>query len=102
MAGRLLACRKSRQRRAVNEEYIEPAVVVVIVKSDPAPGRFEKIFVFVLAAEDGFRVESGFSRDVHKRAAQLRRRGCRSVQAFAERPCGRKYLVEAQHERRSA
>src|ERR1051325_7899246 len=102
MARRLFARRKSSQRCAVDEENIKPAIVVVIVKSDSAPGRFEKILVLVLAAEDRFRVESGFARDVHKPDAQLRGRGRRPEPAVAERPCGCEYLVEAQHERRPA
>src|SRR6266850_5494354 len=51
---------------AVDEKNVQPAVVVVIVESDDAAGGFEKVFVFVLAAIDGFRVEAGFTRDVKK------------------------------------
>jgi len=43
---------------AVDEEDVEPAIVVVIIEGDPAAGSLEEIFIFVLASEDGLRVEA--------------------------------------------
>src|SRR5438309_9560691 len=48
---------------AVDEEDVEPAIVVVIVEGDPAAGSLEEIFIFVLASEDGLRVEARFFSD---------------------------------------
>ncbi len=62
MRSRLAAGGKAFQPRAVHEKNIEPAVVVVIVEGDAAARGFQQIFVFVLAAENCFRIQSGFAR----------------------------------------
>src|SRR5258708_1559985 len=66
MRNRFLASRKTFEAPAVDEENIQPAVVVVIVKSDTAAGGFEKVFVFVLATENGFGVQAGLARNVEE------------------------------------
>ena len=64
MRRRRLSCGKTFEARAVHQKNIQPAVVVVIVESDAATGRFEQIFVFVFAAEKRFDVQAGLFRDV--------------------------------------
>ena len=49
---------------AVGEEDVEPAVVVVIDESGAATGGFEKVFIALFAAVDGFGAEAGFAGDV--------------------------------------
>ena len=71
MRGRGLACGKTFESRAVHEKNIEPSVVVVVVEGDAAAGGFEKIFVFVFAAEDGLGVEAGFAGDVDEADAEI-------------------------------
>ena len=44
---------------AVDEEDVEPVVVVVVVEGDSAAGGFEEVFVLVLASVDGAGVEAG-------------------------------------------
>ena len=52
--------------RTIHQKNVQPAVVVVVVKRDAAAGGLEQIFVFVLAAEDGFGVEAGRAPDIDK------------------------------------
>src|SRR5947199_7832300 len=61
MRGGLTAFGKTFKARAVDQENIEPAVVVVVVKGDAAARGFEQIFVFVLAAENGLCIQTGFA-----------------------------------------
>ena len=61
---------------AVDKKNVEPAIVVVVIECDAAAGGFEEIFVFVLAAIDGFCVETGFFGDVEK--IYTERRGFRA------------------------
>jgi len=79
--------RKTFEARAVHEKNIEPAVVVVIVESDAAAGRFEQIFIFVLAAEKRFDIEASFFRDVDEADSEVARLGGRSGAARGRR-CG--------------
>ena len=53
------ALREALERRAVDEEEVEPAVAVVVEHRDAAAGRLEQIAVRVLAAEHDDRVEAG-------------------------------------------
>jgi len=71
MRGGLLAGGEAFEARAVDEKNVEPAVVVVVVEGDAAAGGFEEIFVFVLAAEDGFGVEAGFAGNVEEGDAEI-------------------------------
>ena len=48
------------QAPSVDEEDVEPTVIVVIVEGDTAASGFEQVLVLVLAAVDGFDVEAGF------------------------------------------
>ena len=57
---------KTFEAPAVNEKNIQPAVLVVVIEGGAAAGGFKEIFIFVLAAEDGFGVEAGFTRDVQE------------------------------------
>ena len=83
MIGGLLTNWKAFKARAVNQENVKPAVVIVIVESDAAASRFEKEFVFVLAAEDGLGVKAGFAGDVEEGDAEILSRGRRGL-----RRCG--------------
>jgi len=103
MRNRFLASRKTFETPAVDEENIQPAVVVVIIKSDTAAGGFEKVFVFVFASENGFRVQAGLARNVEEgntriagrsRSSLLRRRTLRKKRCrplFRKRP-GKKFF----------
>src|SRR5436190_17380846 len=71
MTVRLLARRKAFEPRAIYDENIEPAVVVVVVEGNPAAGGFQQVFVLVLAAKNGFGVQSGLFRDVDERHAEV-------------------------------
>src|SRR5580692_4280755 len=71
MRSRFSACRKAFESRSVHQKDVEPAIVVVIVEGNAAAGGFEQILVFVLAAEDGFRVQAGFAGDIEKADAQI-------------------------------
>ena len=62
---------KALEPRAVHQKNVEPSVVVVVVEGNAAAGGFQQIFVLVLAAENGFRVQPGFARDVEKADAQI-------------------------------
>ena len=64
MAGGRLAFREAFEARAVDEEDVNPVVVVVVVEGDSAAGGFEKIFILVLASVDGAGVEAGLFGDV--------------------------------------
>ena len=67
----LFARRKAFEPPAVDQEDVEPAVVVVVVEGDAAAGGLEQIFVLVLAAEDRLGVESGFVGDVDEGDAEV-------------------------------
>src|SRR5262249_7458313 len=64
MIGRRLVRRKSFERRAVDEEQVEPPVFVVVDERDAGAGGLEQIFVRVRSAEHREVVEAGFTRDV--------------------------------------
>src|ERR1700737_319327 len=67
----LLPWGKTLEAGAVDQKNVQPAVVVVIVESHAAAGGFQQIFVFVLAAEDGFYVQAGLASNVEKRDAEV-------------------------------
>ena len=71
-AMRLFALRETLEAPAVDEEEIEPAVVVVVVEGQAAAGGFEKIFIFADAAENGFDVEAGAFDDIDEADAERR------------------------------
>src|SRR5947199_8813320 len=66
MRGGLASRRETLQPRSVDQEDIQPAVIVVVIEGDTAASGFEQIFVLVLAAVNGFCVEPGFSRDIQE------------------------------------
>ena len=77
---RFLVFGKAFETPAVDDENIQPTVVVVVVESDAAAGGFEKIFIFVLAAVEGFSVEARFfgyveEIDAKRRGFRLNNRG---------------------------
>src|ERR1700733_4330846 len=57
MTGWLLSFGKTFKTPSVDEKDIEPAVLVIIVKSDTATGGLQKIFVFAFPAIDGLCVQ---------------------------------------------
>src|SRR5439155_1759819 len=71
MIGGFLTGGKIFEAPAVDQKNVQPAVVVVVVERDAAAGGFEKIFVLVLAAENGFGVESGFTRNIEEGNAEI-------------------------------
>ena len=72
MIGRLLALRKSLKRGSVDEENVEPAVVVVIEQGDAAPRGLDDVFLLGLSARHVPRSQTCFGRDILK--LDLRRR----------------------------
>ena len=70
---RFLSGGKAFQPRAVDQKNVQPAVVVVVIKRHAAAGGFQQIFIFVLAAEDGFRIEARGPAHVDKRNAEIGR-----------------------------
>lgn len=71
MRSRLASGWKAFQPRSIHKKNIEPAVVVVIVKSYAATRGFEEIFIFVLAAKNCFRIQSGLTPDIDEAHAQI-------------------------------
>ncbi len=71
MIGGFLPGGETFEAPAVDEKNVQPAVVVIIVERDAAAGGFEKIFILVLAAENGFGVEAGCARDVEEGNAEI-------------------------------
>ena len=79
MRSRLAARGKAFQARAVHQKNVEPSIVVVVVEGNAATGGFEQVFVLVLAAENGLRVQSRFATDVDKANAEISARRSRFV-----------------------
>src|SRR4029077_21213679 len=110
--GGLLAGGKAFQPRAIHQENIEPAIVVVIVEGDAATGGLQQIFVFVLAAKNHFGVEAGFFRDVYEIDPERRGRwrcwrrwfsaGVLEKRRDPERPSQRKNIFERENQGRAA
>ena len=71
--------RKTFEAPAIDEKNIKPAVIVVIVESDTAAGGFEKVFVFVLAAENGFCIQAGLARNVEEGNTKIAERSRSSL-----------------------
>jgi hypothetical protein len=80
-----LSLGKAFEARAVDEEDVDPVVVVVVEESYPTACGFEQISVLVFAAVDGFGVEAGLAGYIDeidtKRCARNRR-----WQTFGRRP----------------
>ncbi len=93
----LFARRKAFEPPAVDEEDVEPAVVVVIVEGDAAARGLEQILVLVLAAKDGLGVQSGFFGDVDEGDAEVGlgvRRRVGSCPNIGQRTSQRKHVGE--------
>src|SRR5215469_5259016 len=54
----LVALRKSLETPAVNKENVKPAVVVVVVKGEPAAGGLQQVFVLAHTPVSRFEVQS--------------------------------------------
>src|SRR5437868_6023111 len=78
MRSRLAACRETLQPRAVDQEDVQPSVIVVVVEGDTAAGGFEQVLILVLAAVNRLCVESRLSRDIQEADPKVgaRRRFC--------------------------
>ncbi len=55
---------------AVDQEDIEPAVVIEIEEGGAAAGGFEQKAILLFAAEDGLRAQAGFARHVNELCAE--------------------------------
>lgn len=107
-----LARRKAFEACAVDEENVEPAVVVEIVEGDAAAGGFQQIFVLVFAAEGSFGIEARFARDIEEGDAEIsggshRGRGPRIMLARGGPACRKRTgqlqnLLEGEDERGAA
>jgi hypothetical protein len=67
----LLASGKTLEAHSVDQEDVQPAIVVVIVESDTAAGGFEQIFVLMLATKDRLGVEARFSSNIQETDTQV-------------------------------
>jgi hypothetical protein len=70
MGSRFLPGREALQSPAIYQKNIQPAVVVVVIKSDTATGCLQQVLVLVFAAVNGFCVEPGLARNVNKTQSQ--------------------------------
>ena len=84
MRSGLFAGGEAFEAGTVDEENVEPAVVVVVVEGDTTSGGLEEIFVFVLAPEDGFGVEPGLASHIEKSNAEIGR-WCRNGRELGRR-----------------
>src|SRR5437667_6011710 len=66
-----LALGETFQARSVHQENVEPAVVVVIIKSNAAASGLKQIFVLVLAAVDCFGIQPRLAGDIEKTYAEI-------------------------------
>src|SRR5579872_1583108 len=66
---RFFAGRKSLEPPAIHQKNIQPAIVVVVVESQSATGGFEQIFIFMLAAVNGFGIQPGSAAYVNEGCA---------------------------------
>ena len=64
MRSGLLSGREALKARAIHQKNVEPAVVVVIVESDATTRGLEQIFILMLAAVDGFCIQSRLAGDI--------------------------------------
>src|SRR2546427_6203749 len=71
MRRRLLAPGETFQPRSIHQENVEPAVVVVIIKSNAAASGLKQIFVLVLAAVDCFGIQPRLAGDIDKTYAEI-------------------------------
>src|SRR5271168_648624 len=85
MTAWLLSLGKTIQTPAVDEEEIEPAIVIVVIKCEPAACGFEQVFIPALRAIGGCDGKAGLSGDVDvahaewstfNRRLRARRRWC--------------------------
>ena len=72
MIGRFLTSGKAFEACAIDEENVEPAVVVVIIESDTTTSGLQKEFILVLAAEKSLGMEARFTSNVHKSNSEFR------------------------------
>src|SRR5439155_11683383 len=71
MRRRLLAPGETFQVRSIHKKNIQPAIVIVIVKSHAAASGLKQIFVLVLAAVDCFGIQSRLAGDIDKSYAEI-------------------------------
>ena len=102
---RLITGPEALETSAVDEEDVEPAVIIVVVERDATARGFEQVFVFVFAAEDGDGVEPGFFGDVNEGGAEFGRRRWGLWVVLREdrkRLCQREHIRKAKDERAAA
>src|SRR5262249_1519249 len=104
MIERLLPGRKTVEARAVHQENVEPAIVVVVVERNAAAGGLEQIPVLVLTAEDGNGVQARFFRHIDKADAEVGagRSGSGFLGKNRQRPGERKDVRKREHQSRAA
>ena len=99
---------KAFEACAIHQEDVEPAIVVVIVKGDATPGRFQQIFILMLSAEDGLCVQARLTSYIEKADAEicaLLFRRIRTLPRTPEQPSGthqREYAFQRKNERGTA
>src|SRR5215510_12188303 len=72
MTGWLLACGETFKPPSIDNKNIEPAIVVIVLKSNAATRGFHQVFVFLLTAKNGFQLKTCLPRNIDKSNAQRR------------------------------
>src|ERR1700688_16841 len=73
MTMRLLTFSETFESPTIYKKDVQPAIVVIVIKSEAAAGGFEKIFIFFHTAVDSFDIKARTFDDIHK--ADTQRRG---------------------------
>src|SRR5216684_1594874 len=71
MRRRFGASGETFEARSVHQKYIEPSVVIVVVKGDAATRGLQQILILVLAAENGFYIQAGLASHVYEAHAEV-------------------------------
>src|SRR5712671_5953520 len=117
MRRRSLPGGETLEARAIHQENIQPAIIIVIVECNAAAGRLQQILVLMLAAENRFDIKPGFASHIDEIDAQAIRggwrrllrssriRGLQSDRTSVPRPNWpdqRKNILQRKYERRTA
>src|SRR5215469_10111543 len=68
----LLARGKTFKPPSIYNKNVQPAIVVIVIKSNAATSSFQQIFVFLLSAKNGLCLETRLAGNIDKSNAQRR------------------------------
>src|SRR5215468_12025011 len=72
MAGWLLARGKTFKPPSIYNKNVQPAIVVIVIKSNAATSSFQQVFVFLLSAKNGSCFEPRLAGNIDKGNTQRR------------------------------